>query len=105
MESIFTNHAPQPAGHYSQAVVHQGIVYVSGQLPVNPATGEKNFGTIQAQTRQVLDNLEAILTGAGSDREHVLRTTVYVSDISLWGSVNQAYAEFFGDHRPARTVV
>ena len=105
MESIYTESAPRPAGHYSQAITHQGIVYVSGQLPVNPATSEKTFGSIEEQTRQALENLEAILKASGSDSQHVLRTTVYVSDIELWPRVNKEYADFFKGHQPARTVV
>lgn len=105
MKIISTPKAPAPAGHYSQAVVHQGLVYVSGQLAVDPETGEKKLGPIEEQTEQVLANLEAILLAAGSSRDKVLKTTVYVSDIALWGRVNAVYAEFFGDHAPARAVV
>jgi 2-iminobutanoate/2-iminopropanoate deaminase len=86
-------------------VVHNGIVYVSGQLPINPETGEKCIGSIEEQTEQVLKNLAAILEAAGSGLDRVLKVTVYVSDISLWGGVNAVYAKFFGDHRPARAVV
>ncbi len=105
MKAILTTKAPKPAGHYSQALVHRGTVYVSGQLPVNPDTGERVLGSIEAQTEQALHNVEAILLEAGSDREHVLKTTVYVADIALWDRVNAVYARFFGDHRPARAVV
>lgn len=105
MKLISTSNAPTPAGHYSQAVVHGGLVYVSGQLPTVPATGEKLTGPIGEQTRQALANLGAILEAAGTGVEHVLKVTVYVSDISLWAGVNEAYAAFFGEHRPARAVV
>ncbi len=105
MKAISTPDAPRPAGHYSQAMVHNNIVYVSGQLPIVPGTGEKITGPIEEQTTQALENLAAILNTAGSDLNHVIKTTVYVSDISLWGRVNNVYAEFFGDHRPARAVV
>ena len=105
MEQILTPNAPAPAGHYAQAIVHRGLVYVSGQLPVDPATGAKRTGSIEEQTLQALENIEAILQAAGSDLEHVLKTTVYVSDIQLWDRVNAVYARFFGDHRPARAVV
>ena len=103
--TILTPQAPTPAGHYSQAIVHQGIVYVAGQLPINPGQKEHVVGTIEEQTRQTLANLDAILQAAGSSRLHVLKVTVYVSDVSHWARVNAVYAEFFGDHRPARTVV
>jgi 2-iminobutanoate/2-iminopropanoate deaminase len=105
MIAISTPDAPQPAGHYAQAIVHNGLVYVSGQLPVDPTTGDKRLGSIEEQAEQALKNVAAILKAAGSDLGHVLKTTVYVSDISLWGRVNAVYATFFGDHRPARAVV
>ena len=105
MKVILTPEAPQPGGHYSQAIVHQGVVYVAGQLPIHPETREKLTGSIEEQTTQVLHNISAILKAAGSDKSQVLKVTVYVSDISLWGRVNKVYAEFFGDHRPARAIV
>jgi 2-iminobutanoate/2-iminopropanoate deaminase len=105
VKGISTEKAPQPAGHYAQAVVHGGLVYVSGQLPVDPVTGGKRIGSIEEQAEQALANLAAILQASGSDAEHVLKTTVYVSDIELWGRVNAVYARFFGQHRPARAVV
>ena len=105
MIEILTPNAPQPAGHYAQAIVHNDLVYVSGQLPVDPASGEKRIGSIEEQTEQALRNVAAILVAAGSDLDHVLKTTVYVSDISLWGRVNAVYAAAFGQHRPARAVV
>lgn len=105
MRMISTPDAPPPAGHYSQAVVFGDTVYVSGQLAVNIATGEKGVGSIEEQTRLTLRNIEQILLSAGSDLNHVIKTTAYVSDVELWGGVNQAYAEVFGDHRPARAVV
>ena len=105
MKEILSKDAPQPAGHYSQAIEHQGLVYVSGQLPINPETKEKHVGSIEEQTEQALFNLEAILNKANSDKNHVLKVTVYISDIALWDRVNSVYASFFGDHRPARAIV
>ena len=105
IEYIQTPDAPAPAGHYSQATVHNGIVYVSGQLSIDPRTGERLLGSIDAQTRQVLDNINAILKASGSDLSRVLKMTVYVADIGSWDAVNRVYAEVMGDHRPARAVV
>ena len=105
MKSILTPDAPAPAGHYSQAIVHDGWVFVSGQLPIDPATGEKRIGSIEEQTEQALKNVAAILHAAGSDLERVVKTTVYIADISLWDRVNAVYGEFFGEHRPARAIV
>jgi len=105
MKEIFTPKAPKPAGHYSQAIVHDNVVYVSGQLPIEPITGEKRLGSIEEQTEQVLKNLAEIIKTAGSDINKVIKTTVYISDIQLWDRVNNVYSKFFGQHRPARAVV
>lgn len=94
-----------PAGHYSPAVVHAGIVYVAGQLPIDPSTGRHETGSVELQTDQVLRNLKTVLQAAGSSLDLVLQTTVYVSDISLWAEINTVYARHFGEHRPARAVV
>ena len=105
MEVILTSNAPKPAGHYSQAIVHNNLVYVSGQLPIDPESGEKRIGSIEEQTEQALKNLSEILKAAGSSLNQVIKTTVYISDIELWNRVNAVYARFFGEHRPARAVV
>ncbi len=105
MKLTFTENAPRPAGHYSQATAHNGTVYVCGQLPINPESGEKITGPIEEQAEQALKNLAVILQAAGSDLNHVLKTTVYLADISLWERMNAVYARVFGEHRPARTVV
>jgi len=105
MKKISTADAPQPAGHYSQAIEHQGLIYISGQLPINPINREKKVGSIEDQTNQVLTNLAAILKASNSNIKRVLKITVYISDISLWDQVNQSYAKFFGEHRPARSIV
>jgi len=105
VKSVFTPSAPTPAGHYSQAIVHDGLIFISGQLSVDPSTGEIRNGPIEEQTRMVLQNLAAILEEASSDMNHVLKVTIYLSDINLWGAVNEVYAEAFGDHRPARAIV
>jgi 2-iminobutanoate/2-iminopropanoate deaminase len=85
-------------------MAHDGLVYVAGQLPIAP-DGERCTGDIEEQADQVLRNLSAILEAAGSGLDRVIKTTVYVSDISLWGRVNDVYSRHFGDHRPARAVV
>ena len=94
-----------PGGHYSQAVVHNGLVFVSGQLSIDPQTLEKKLGSIEEQTEQVLRNVAEILKAANSDLSRVLKMTVYVADIGLWSAVNTVYARFMGDNRPARAVV
>ena len=105
MKAIYTSGAPAPAGHYAQGIVHNGLLYVSGQLPINPETGDKSVTSIEAQTQQVLANLEAVLLESGSGKDQVLKVTIYVADMALWDRVNAVYAEFFGDHKPARAVV
>ena len=92
-------------GHYSPGVIMNGTLYISGQLPVVPATGKIAAGGIREQTRQALANVDAVLARAGAGRENIGVCRLYVSDISLWDTVNEVYAEFFGDHRPARIVV
>jgi 2-iminobutanoate/2-iminopropanoate deaminase len=105
MRRIETTEAPVPAGHYSQGIVHRGVVYVAGQLPIDPADRSRPVGPIREQTVQTLRNVEAILRAAGSGLERVLQMTVYVSDMALWDEVNAAYAEVMGEHRPARAIV
>lgn len=105
MKAISTPDAPAPAGHYSQAIVHDGFVFVSGQLPIDPRTRRPHEGSIEEQTRVALENVASILRAANSGIEQVLKTTVYISDIELWPRVNETYAAFFGEHRPARAVV
>jgi 2-iminobutanoate/2-iminopropanoate deaminase len=105
IRTVYTPNAPTPGGHYSQAVVHNGLVYVAGQLSIDPRTGEKLLGSIEEQTEQALRNVAEILRAAGSDLGRVLKMTVYVSDISLWGAVNEVYARVLGEHWPARAVI
>jgi len=105
IKSVLTQNAPTPAGHYSQAIIHNGLVYVAGQLPIDPKTGERKIGSIEEQTEQTLNNVRAILQAAGSDLSRILKMTVYISEIGLWGKVNEVYARVMGDHRPARAIV
>ena len=105
MKAISTSDSPPPAGHYSQGVVHNGLLYVSGMMAVDPKTGEKKLGSIEEQTQQTLENIDGVLRAAGTSRDKVLKCTCYVSDIALWGQVNAVYGEFFGEHKPARAVV
>ncbi len=105
MKLVSTPGAPTARGHYSQAVVHGGVVYVAGQLPIVPGAPEIRLATFEEQARRVLDNVVAILEAAGSGADLVLKSTVYISDLQHWPAFNAVYAEILGDHRPARTVV
>jgi len=91
--------------HYSPAVIHENIIYVSGQLPLKKGERIPSSDNIEDQTKIVLERLQNILEAANSGIDKVLRTTIYISDINYWDRVNTVYAEFFGDHRPARTIV
>ncbi|MHB1047651.1 MAG: RidA family protein [Thermoanaerobaculia bacterium] len=105
MRTVETPHAPHPAGHYSQAVVHGGLVFVSGQLPHDVSRPGGAPGDAEEQTERALRNVEAILEAAGSGLDRLLSVTVYVADVALWPRVNAAYARVLGAHRPARAVV
>ena len=105
MIPISTDAAPAAGGHYSQAIVHGGIAYIAGQLPIVPGDPQRRLAAFEAQARQVIANVLAIVEAAGGSRELILRTTVYIADIAHWPAFNAIYAEMLGAHRPARTVV
>ena len=105
MKKIQPSDQPIPKGHYPPGVEHNGLVYVSGQLPMSLDTREPFTGSIEEQTELALRNVEAVLHAAGSDLDHVLQMTIYVSDMELWGRVNETYARVMGDHRPARAMI
>ena len=102
MNFVSTTEAPAAGGHYSQAVVANGLVFVAGQLPIRPGGGIPEG--VEAQTRQALGNVAAILKAAGSGLDKIVSATIYVSDIAHWPEVNRVYAEVLGAHKPARTV-
>lgn len=105
IKNIYSSNAPAPAGHYSQAIVHNGLVYISGQLPIK-SNGQKLVnGSIGEQAELAIKNVQHILLEAGSALSSVLQMTIYISDIEQWGAVNEVYARIFGDHRPARAIV
>jgi len=94
-----------PRGHYSQAIVANGIVFLAGLVPVDLETGEPKVGTIEEQTERVLRNAERILEAAGSSLSHLVQVTVFLTRIEDWDRMNRTYAQILGDHRPTRTVV
>jgi len=104
MEFISTDKAPAAVGAYSQAVRVNGFVYSAGQVGIDPATGNLLEG-VEAQTRQVLANLTGVLEAAGLGLHRVVKTTVFVADIADFQTINAIYAEAFGEHRPARSLV
>jgi len=105
IKRIQTPNAPTPAGHYSQATVYNGLVFVAGQLSIDPATGEHKLDSIEQQTEQALNNVHAILQAAGSDWSRVLKINISVADINLWEAVNKVYSRILGENRPARAVI
>ena len=104
-EIISTDQAPAAIGPYSQAVKTNGLVFVSGQLPINPATGELVSGDIRAETRQTMTNVGAILSAAGSAFDRIIKTTLFISDMEQFAVINEVYAEFFAGNPPARACV
>jgi len=102
---VITNEAPIPVGPYSQAVVARGFVFCSGQVAINPESGEIEKGTIEEQTRRALQNISNVLVESGSDLEHVVKCTVYLTDMTTFDQMNQVYKEFFKRDYPARLTV
>lgn len=103
MDQVSTPNAPQPSGHYSQAIRANGFVFVSGQLPRDPRTGEIP-ARVADQTRRALENVRLVLLAAGSDIEHIVSLSVYVTDMTFWPEVDAALATTLGAHKPARIV-
>ncbi|MDD3348418.1 MAG: RidA family protein [Bacilli bacterium] len=104
MEIIKTSNAPAAVGPYSQAIKLDRFIFGSGQLPIDPRTGLMKTG-ISDQTKQILNNISAILDASGSNKNNVVKTTIFLSDMNNFSIVNEIYAGFFGDHRPARSTI
>lgn len=105
LDVISTKKAPAAVGPYSQAIQAGDFVYVSGQLPMDPETGKMVEGSVKDQTRKSLENAKAILEEAGASLEAVVKTTVFLDDMDDFGDMNEVYAEFFSDHKPARAAI
>jgi 2-iminobutanoate/2-iminopropanoate deaminase len=105
LERVHTDQAPAAIGPYSQAIVTDGWVFCSGQIPLDPATGELNTGDVATQTDLCLKHLAQVLEAAGSSLQSVVKTTVFLSDMNTFAEMNDVYARHFGDHRPARAAV
>ena len=105
LEKIATDRAPKAIGPYSQAIRSGDLIFCAGQVGLDPATGEAVQGDVKVQTARILDNLAAVLAAAGSDLAHVLKTTVFLTDMGDFAAMNEIYAQKFGDHRPARSTI
>lgn len=105
MKIIETKNAPGAVGAYSQGIVSNGFVYSSGQLPLVPETGELISDDVKKATRQSLENVKAIIEAGGSSLEKIVKVNIFLDDVNDFAEVNEAYAEFFGDHKPARSCV
>lgn len=104
-ETITTDQAPAAIGPYAQAVTANGLLFCSGQIALDPATGELVAGDVSAQTERVMSNIAAVLTAAGTGFGHVVKTTIFLADMGDFGTVNEIYGRYFSDHKPARSTV
>lgn len=102
---LSTDKAPSAVGPYSQGVKAENIIFSSGQLPIDPKTGELSKGDIQKETRLCLENVKAVLEAGHATIEDIIKVTVFVKDMNNFSSINEVYADFFGDHKPARSLV
>lgn len=102
---IATRNAPQAIGPYSQAIIVNGMAFLSGQIPLDPATGQIVEGDIAVQTARVLDNIQGLLQACGSSLENVVKTTVFIKDMNEFGKMNEVYGRYFSVDPPARSTV
>ena len=105
LKPVSSNAAPKAIGPYSQAIIAGNMLFLSGQIALDPATGNLVEGDFGIQARRVFDNLRAVLKVAGTDFSRVVKATVYLSDLTNFAALNTIYAEYFGDHKPARSTV
>lgn len=105
MRTISTDRAPKAIGPYSQGIAASGFLFLSGQVPLDPGTGQLVQGTVQEEVTRVLENLKGVLEAAGSGLQGVVRTTVYLTSLEDFTAMNEVYARYFGEHRPARSTV
>lgn len=105
IEAISTDRGPKAIGPYSQAIRANGFVFLSGQIPLDPATQQVVEGDISVQTERVLENLKGVVEAAGSSLQHVLKTTVFLADMNDFSAMNEVYARYFAAHKPSRSTV
>jgi len=105
MRQVYTENAPKPIGPYSQGIEASGLLFISGQIPLDPVTGELASGGIREQTQRVMENIQAILKAAGMDLRNVVYVTVFLKNLGMFNEFNEVYAKYFGENKPARTTV
>jgi 2-iminobutanoate/2-iminopropanoate deaminase len=105
MQFITIENAKPNPGHYSPAVRAGNLIFISGQLPIDVKTGEKCTGDIVEQTRQILRNLDQLLMACAIERKQIAKTTLFVADMNDWDTINEIYSLYFGEHKPARSIV
>lgn len=105
IQLISTQKATPAGGHYSQATISNGMIFISGQLGFTPGTKEKEVGDIEQETLNCLENLRLILEECNATTDDLVKVTIYISDVEYWPMVNSVYAEFLGEHKPARAIV
>ena len=105
MTIINTPNAPAPIGPYNQAIIHNGIMYMSGQIALHPTTGELVTTNIKAETKQVMDNIAAILAAANTNFNNIIKTTIFITEMKQFAEINEVYGSYFNSHYPARETV
>lgn len=105
MKQVETKFSVRDGGHYTPAIKYNGVVYISGQLSIDPEIGTVPEGGVKAEARQALKNLDMVLREAGVSKNDVIHCRVYIPDVAFWPELNEVYAEYFGNHKPARVVV
>jgi len=105
IKEVTTEFSVRDGGHYTPGMLHNGTLYISGQLSVDPETGKVPEGGIHAEARQALKNMDLVLREAGLTKDNVIQCRVYLPDVKYWGALNEEYAAYFGNHKPARIVV
>lgn len=105
IKKIETKYSVRDGGHYTPGIIYNGILYISGQLSINPETGKIPEGGIKEEAKQALKNLEMVINEAGTTKNNVIQCRVYLPDVAYWKDFNEVYSIFFGEHKPARVVV
>lgn len=105
IKKVETKYSVRDGGHYTPGMIYHGVLYISGQLSIDPETGKVPEGGIKAEAKQALKNLDYVIQAAGTSKDRVIQCRVYLPDVKYWGDLNEEYAAYFGEHKPSRIVV